>query len=134
MGVIGSRVHGGMRHLVIRNPDDGSMSLLPEWMTFSQAGAMKIVSDPRLSIHRLVELRDLIDRLVLSSGACTPGGKNDEINSTGPTGPVQDTVSVVARTSGTSTNESTGVAEDIAKRGSVRIRTGKHTPRSGGQR
>jgi hypothetical protein len=123
-----------MRHLVIRSPDDRSTPLLPEWMTFSRARTMKIVTTPRLPIRRLVELRDLIDRLVLSSGAYAPGRKNNEINSAAPTEPVHDTVTVVAHTSGTSTNESTGSAKNIAKRGDVRIRTGKHTLRSGGQR
>jgi hypothetical protein len=38
-----------MRHLVIRRPDDGSNYLLPEWMTFAQAGTVRIVPCPRLS-------------------------------------------------------------------------------------
>jgi hypothetical protein len=133
VGVIGSREHGGVRHLVIRRPDDGSKCLLPEWMTFSQAGAVRIVPCPRLSIHRLVELRDLIDRLMLSSsGTFVPGGQNNETDSADPIGSVQDTV--VERTVRISTSESTGAAKGIAQGSDVRHRSWQQTPRSGGRR
>jgi hypothetical protein len=62
-------------------------------MTFSQAGTVRIASCPRLSIHRLLELRALIDRLMLSSsGKIVPGGQNDETNATDTIESVQDTV------------------------------------------
>jgi hypothetical protein len=133
VSVIGSREHGGMRHLVIRKPDDGSKYLLPEWMTFSQAGAMRIVPCPRLSIHRLIELRDLIDRLMLSSpGTFVHGERNNETNTTEPTRPIQDTVA--ERPVRISTSESTGAAKGIAQRSDVRHRSRQQTPRSGGRR
>ena len=65
--VVGETEHGGSRHLIIRKPSDGAKCLLPEWMTSPAAGVIRIVSCPRLSVNRLVELRGLIDRLMASS-------------------------------------------------------------------
>src|SRR5438105_4425046 len=64
MLVVGYTEHGAARHLIIRNPNDGTKSLLPEWMTFAGTGAIRIVSCPRFYVNRLVELRALIDRLM----------------------------------------------------------------------
>jgi hypothetical protein len=102
-------------------------------MTFPQAGAVRIVTCPRLSINRLFELRALIDRLMLlSSGQCVPGGRSDETNATDTTDSVQDTV--VERTVRISTSESTGAAKGIAQRSNVRHRRRQQTSRSGGRR
>jgi hypothetical protein len=64
--VVGSKVHAGTRHLIIGRPD-GANLLLPEWMTSPDAGAIRILSCPRLCVNRLVELRALLDRLMASS-------------------------------------------------------------------
>jgi len=78
MLVVGYTEHGGARHLIIRNPNDGTKSLLPEWMTFVETAAIRIVSCPRFYVNRLVELRALIDRLMApSSGNHVPPPEPD---------------------------------------------------------
>jgi len=123
--VIGDVEHCGTRHLIICKPGDGAKCLLPEWMTFPEAGAIRIVSCPRLSVNRLVELRALIDRLMASSsGKHVPGGQNNETMDIARTGSVQDTDA--EQTVGTtSTNDSTGAAEGASDRGDVRYRSKK---------
>jgi len=64
--VVGDKQHAGARHLIILRPD-GAKILLPEWMTSPNAGAIRIVSYPRLCVNRLIELRALLDRLMASS-------------------------------------------------------------------
>ena len=55
--VVGDKEHGGTRYLIICKPGEGARLLLPEWMTFPEAGAIQTLSRPRLSVTRLVELR-----------------------------------------------------------------------------
>jgi hypothetical protein len=57
--IIGTTEHGGGRQLIIRKPD-GAKSLIPEWMTFAEAGAIRIMSCPRLSVDSLLQLRAFI--------------------------------------------------------------------------
>jgi hypothetical protein len=73
--VVGDKEHGDTRYLIICKPGEGARLLLPEWMTFPEAGAIQTLSRPRFSVTRLVELRALIDRLMaLSPGNHLPGG------------------------------------------------------------
>lgn len=91
MLVVGDIEHGGARHLIIRKPSDGSRFLLPAWMTFPAAGAIAIVSCPRLSVNRLIELRTLLDRLMASSpGKQVPGGQSNETIAAAPSRSIQD--------------------------------------------
>jgi uncharacterized protein YifN (PemK superfamily) len=76
--VVASTEHRGYRHLIIRKPN-GAKTLLPEWMTTAEAGAIQTVSSPRLSINKLLELRAFLDRLMTSSEDQPSGGMNDEI-------------------------------------------------------
>jgi hypothetical protein len=78
--VVGSVEHGGLRHLIVREQSDGRRFLLPEWMTLPAAGAIRIVSCPRLSVNQLFELGTLIDRLMISSASSKhgPGGMSNE--------------------------------------------------------
>jgi hypothetical protein len=48
--VIGSREQGGARHLIVCKPNNKTRCLLPEWMTFPEAGTIRIVACPRLSV------------------------------------------------------------------------------------
>jgi hypothetical protein len=57
---------GGVHHLIIRQPD-GAPFFLPEWMSTAEAGAVQIISDPRLPVNHLLELRILLDRFMASS-------------------------------------------------------------------
>src|SRR6516164_7512550 len=131
--VVGEPEHGGSRHLIIRKPSDGAKCLLPEWMPSPAAGVIRIVSCPRLSVNRLVELRGLIDRLMASSpsGKHNPGGPINDTMDAARTGPVQDVDA--ERTVGIpSTNKCTGAAEDASDGGDLHHRSRKH--RSGGRR
>jgi Family of unknown function (DUF5372) len=131
--IIGITEHGGARHLIIRKPDDGAKSLIPEWMTFAEAGAIRIMFCPRLSVDRLLELRALIDRLTSPSGQQISGGQHDEMDATPPTRSVED--AVVERVNATSTSESVGAAESASQRSNVRHRSKKpKRQQSGGRR
>jgi len=79
--IIGHIEHAGTRHLIIRNADKSGF-LLPSWMTTPEAGAIQIVADPRLPLNRIIELRALVDRLMVSSsGELVPtGGQRHEKN------------------------------------------------------
>lgn len=134
MLVVGYTEHGGARHLIIRNPNDGTKSLLPEWMTFVETGAIRIVSCPRFYVNRLVELRALIDRLMApSSGNHVPGGQSNATMDATRTGSVQDTA--VERACTNSTNVRSGTAKGASQRGNVRHRSRKqqHRPSGGGR-
>ena len=134
MLVIGYTEHGGARHLIIRNPNDGEKSVLPEWMTFPETGAIRIVSCPRFYVNRLVELRALIDRLMVpSSGNHVPGGQSNATMDATRTESVQDIAAERIRAN--STNASAGTAKGAAQRGNVRHRSRKRQcrPAGGGQ-
>src|SRR5580704_4210131 len=94
--VVGDKEHGGTRYLIICKPGEGARLLLPEWMTFPEAGAIQIRMRLRLSVTRLVELRALIDRLMaLSPGNHLPGGgRSNEAMEATPTQPVHDTTTL----------------------------------------
>jgi hypothetical protein len=55
---------------------DGTTHLLPAWMTSPEAGAIEIVTVPRLPVNRLFELRSVLDRIMIasSSGEIAPTG------------------------------------------------------------
>ena len=123
--VVGDKEHGGTRYLIICKPGEGARLLLPEWMTFPEAGAIQTLSRPRLSVTRLVELRALIDRLMaLSPGNHLPGGgqSNEPMEAT-PTRPVHHTTTL--RPSATSTNDRGETAQDASGGGDLRRCTSK---------
>ena len=118
---------------MIRKPN-GAKLLVPEWMTLPEAGAIRIVSSPRLSVNRLMELRDFIDRLMLTSSveARVSGGQSSDTFGAAQIGSVQDTT--IDRTVTTTTNDSIGVIEDASYRSDVRHKNRKRRKeRSGGQ-
>jgi hypothetical protein len=79
----------GIHHFIIRLPD-GAPFFLPAWMTSAEAGVVSILSDPRLPVNRLLDLRALVDRLVAPSLEHVPqGGQNDEKRVRNPAGPVR---------------------------------------------
>jgi hypothetical protein len=77
--VVGETEHGGALHLIIRKRD-GAKLLLPAWMTFPESSSVNILSCPRLSVNRLLDLRALLDRLMASSSPhhMPGGGRNNE--------------------------------------------------------
>ena len=85
--VVGETEHGGVLHLIIRKPD-GAKLLLPAWMTSAESGSVKILSCPRLSVNRLLDLRALLDRLMTSSSPkpLPGGGRSNEAMETTPVG------------------------------------------------
>src|SRR5690242_14726879 len=50
----------GEDHLVVVQPD-GTLALIPTWMSEEAAGSMVITGSPCLSVERLVELRARLD-------------------------------------------------------------------------
>jgi hypothetical protein len=134
--VVGDKEHGGTRHLIICKPGEGARLLLPEWMTFPEAGTIRTLSCPRLSVKRLVELRALIDRLMASSpGNHVPGGgQSNETMEATPTRSVHDTATTM-RPTATSTNDSSETAQGASGGGGVRRRSRKRRDgQSGGGR
>jgi hypothetical protein len=131
--VIGEKEHGGTRYLIICKAGEGARLLLPEWMTFPEAGAIQTVSRPRLSVTRLVELRALIDRLMaLSPGNHLSGGEdsNETMEAT-PTRPVHDTTAL--RPTANSANNRSEIAQGASGGGDVqrRIRKRQNGPSRG---
>jgi hypothetical protein len=82
VGVLGCKQHGGEEHFIVRQPD-GTLMLLPAWMTNPDAGAFRIISDPRLPVNRLSHLRILIDLLLASP-------KRESARARGSEGSVRD--------------------------------------------
>jgi hypothetical protein len=126
--------HSGAHHLMIYGPN-GAKLLIPEWMTLPEAAAIRIVSSPRLSVNRLMELRDLIDRLMLTSsgGKRVPGGPSNDALGTGKFGLVHDPA--IGRTATTEAKDGTRVVEDASDRGNVRRKINKRRKeRPGGNR
>jgi hypothetical protein len=99
-------------------------------MTFAEAGAIRIMSCPRLSIDSLLQLRAFIDRLTSPSGQQASGGQHDEMDAT-TTRFVED---AVERANATSTSESVGTAESASQRSDVRHRSKKPKHRQPGSR
>src|SRR5271166_2928638 len=64
--VTGAKRHAGADHLIIRQPD-GTLALLPVWMTRAEAEAFQLIAAPRLPVCALLELRELVDGLQLAS-------------------------------------------------------------------
>jgi len=134
--VVGDKEHGGARHLIICTPGEGARLLLPEWMTSPEAAMIRTVSYPRLCVKRLVELRALLDRLMVSSpGNQVPGGgQSNETMEATPTRSVHDTATAI-RLTATPTNDSRETAQGAARGGDVRDRSRKRRDgQSGGGR
>ena len=58
--VVADRMHGGARHLTLQT-EQGDLFLVPEWMTQSDAAAIKVVEGPRISVAQLRALRAFLD-------------------------------------------------------------------------
>jgi hypothetical protein len=66
VGVLARKRLGGEEHFVIRQPD-GTLTLLPAWMATPVAASFRLISDPRLPVNRLLEVRILVEALLASS-------------------------------------------------------------------
>src|SRR3954451_22794757 len=76
--VLGAKQHAGVVHLVIRQPD-GTLSLVPRWMTEASGSSCGLRQAPRLSLERLSDLRCLVDALLASMrGESAPGEGGDD--------------------------------------------------------
>ena len=115
--VVGDKEHGGTRYLIICKPGEGARLLLPEWMTFPDAGAIRILSCPRLCVNRLVELRALADRLMASSPGkqIRGGGQRNGTVEVVTAGSIQDITALRATVS--TTKDGSGTAQDAPRRG-----------------
>jgi hypothetical protein len=135
--VVGDKEHAGTRHLIIRRPD-GANILLPEWMASPEAGAIRIVSYPRLCVNRLLELRALIDRLMASSTGkhISAGGQSNETIEIVTAGPIQEVTAL--RAAIPTTKDGSGNAQDASGRGDDnvhrRITYNQRQGRSGARR
>ena len=81
----------GEDHLVVVQPD-GTLALIPSWMSEETARSATLSARPRLPVERLVELRVRIDALLASrSGEWPPREGGDHATKTPPaTGPVRE--------------------------------------------
>ena len=81
----------GEDHLVVVQPD-GTLALIPSWMSEETARSATLSVRPRLPVERLVELRVRIDALLASrSGVWPPREGGDHATKTPPaTGPVRE--------------------------------------------
>src|SRR5580698_8984111 len=78
--VLSEHEHFGTIHLLVRS-GDGTTHLFPSWMASPEAGAVEIVTIPRLSVGRLFELRRFLDQNMIalssekqvSAGGCKHG-------------------------------------------------------------
>src|SRR3954452_10149245 len=61
----------GEDHLVVVQPD-GTLALIPAWMSEDIARSATLTARPRLAVERLVELRSRIDVLIASRGGAWP--------------------------------------------------------------
>ncbi|MGY0572480.1 DUF5372 family protein [Bradyrhizobium sp. RDM12] len=61
----------GEDHLVVVQPD-GTLALIPAWMSEDIARSATLTASPRLAVERLVELRAQIDVLIASRGGARP--------------------------------------------------------------
>ena len=61
----------GEDHLVVVQPD-GTLALIPAWMSEDSARSATLTASPRLAVGRLVELRARIDALIASQGGAWP--------------------------------------------------------------
>jgi hypothetical protein len=131
--VVGDKEHGDTRYLIICKPGEGARLLLPEWMTFPEAGAIQTLSRPRFSVTRLVELRALIDRLMALSPGIPGGGQSNEAMEATPTRPVHDTTTL--RSTATSTSDRSDTAQGASGGGDLRrcARNRKDAQSRGGQ-
>jgi len=71
----GQYEHGGVEHVLVRRKD-GATFIFPAWMT-GEAGLARIVADPRLPVNRLIELRELVDRIMIASSAGNPAAAGE---------------------------------------------------------
>lgn len=68
VSVMFRRRFAGEDHLVVVQPD-GTLALIPSWMSDETAASAIITATPRLSVSRLLELRTRLDALL----ACSRG-------------------------------------------------------------
>jgi hypothetical protein len=61
--VVADQLHNGSRHLTLR-VDEGPSFLVPAWMVDPEAGSVKIVHVPRLSVSRLLDRRGFLDAVL----------------------------------------------------------------------
>ena len=61
----------GEDHLVVVQPD-GTLALIPAWMSEDIARSATLTASPRLAVERLIELRARIDALIASRGGAWP--------------------------------------------------------------
>src|SRR5579863_8677371 len=61
--VVADRMHGGARHLTLHT-EQGDSFLVPEWMTHSDAAAIKVIEAPCISVVQLRALRAFLDSIL----------------------------------------------------------------------
>ena len=91
--VAGQFEHYGAPHVLVREAD-GASWLVPAWMTAPEVAAIHIMDAPRLSVHRLIELRGFLDRIMVVSSTREPapaGGTDNAATDKSTTEPVRHT-------------------------------------------
>src|SRR5207247_5557058 len=103
----------------------------PAWMTAPEAGATEIMEAPRLSVRRLIDLREFLDRIMVASSAreaAPAGGPGNEAMEETTVRPIRHSAAR-NRIVGTTASGSTGIARSPAGGGHCR----KSRKATGGQ-
>ena len=113
--VAGQFEHHGAPHVLVREVE-GTTWLVPTWMTAPEAGATQIMDAPRLSVRRLIELREFLDRIMVASSAreaAPAGGPDNGATEESTAEPVRHDA-CQNRIVGASASASTGIARSPA--------------------
>lgn len=82
----GQYQHGGVEQVLVRRRD-GATFIFPAWMTANPTLG-KIVAHPQLPVNRLIEVRAIVDRIMIASSARDSAGGHHEERSVCATGSV----------------------------------------------
>jgi hypothetical protein len=82
----GQYQHGGIEHVLVRRKD-GATFIFPAWMT-ANPSLGEIVAHPRLPVNRLIEVREIVDRIMIASSAVNSVGGHREEGSECSTGSI----------------------------------------------
>ena len=85
--VIRTHTHGGMLHLVVLQPD-GTLALLPAWMTESAAASLPLVQRPALPLTALRALNILLGAIIPPESSPSGGSNVDQLSKREPAGSV----------------------------------------------
>jgi hypothetical protein len=132
--VVGEFEHYGAPHVLVRDVA-GATWLVPAWMTAPEAGRTEIVDSPRLPVGRLIDLREVLDRIMIASSPAEiapAGGLGNEAAEGSAVGSVRRAITQ-DRIVGASASGSTSIGRSSAVGGNRRISRGRQSKATGGE-